>query len=44
MSRDVGLDATDSLPEAFPRAMKRHGDNGRVAFVPYGRYTVLDAG
>jgi nickel-dependent lactate racemase len=42
MSRGAGLDATDSLQEAFEAALKRHGPNARVAFVPYGRYTVLD--
>ncbi|MGC8837455.1 MAG: lactate racemase domain-containing protein [Anaerolineae bacterium] len=42
MSRGAGLDATDSLEEAFQAALKRHGPNARVAFVPYGRYTVLD--
>jgi hypothetical protein len=42
MSRDAGLDATASLTDAFKAAMDRHGLNARVAFVPYGRYTVLD--
>jgi nickel-dependent lactate racemase len=42
MTRDVGLDATDSLQEAFQVALKRHGAKARVAFVPYGRYTILD--
>lgn len=41
-SKSVGLEATDSLKEAFEAAMKRHGPHARVAFVPYGRYTVLD--
>jgi nickel-dependent lactate racemase len=42
MSRGAGLDTTESLQEAFDAALKRHGPNARVAFVPYGRYTVLD--
>ena len=42
MAREVGIEATDSLPAAFEAALKRHGPNARVAFVPYGRYTVLD--
>lgn len=42
MCRSVGLNATDSLQEAFDEALKRQGAAARVAFVPYGRYTVLD--
>jgi lactate racemase len=42
MSRGVGMDTTGSLQEAFDAALKRHGPNARVAFVPHGRYTVLD--
>jgi len=36
------LEATDSLSEAFGKALRKHGLNARVAFVPFGRYTVLD--
>ncbi len=42
MSRQAGLEATDSLQEAFQSALKRHGAKARIAFVPYGRYTILD--
>jgi nickel-dependent lactate racemase len=42
MSRGAGLETADSLEAAFDAALKRHGPNARVAFVPYGRYTVLD--
>ncbi len=42
MSRGAGLETADSLEAAFAAALKRHGPNARVAFVPYGRYTVLD--
>lgn len=44
LSREAGLDATDSLAGAFQEALARHGAQARVAFVPYGRYTVLDVG
>ena len=42
MSRAAGLETVDSLQAAFNEAMKRHGPDARVAFVPFGRYTVLD--
>ena len=42
MSRQAGLKATDLLQEAFQPALKRQGAKARVAFVPYGRYTILD--
>lgn len=42
MSRAAGLETVDSLQRAFDEAMKRHGPHARVAFVPYGRYTVLE--
>jgi hypothetical protein len=42
MCQSVGLKATDSLQAAFDEALNRHGAAARVAFVPYGRYTVLD--
>ncbi len=42
MTKEIGMDASASLQEAFEAALKRHGPNARVAFVPYGRYTVLD--
>lgn len=42
LARSAGLEVTDSLAGAFEAARKRHGANARVAFVPYGRYTVLD--
>lgn len=38
----VGINATASLQAAFQEALERHGRDARVAFVPYGRYTVLD--
>jgi nickel-dependent lactate racemase len=41
-ARGAGLGAADSLGEAFNAALDKHGSNARVAFVPYGRYSVLD--
>jgi len=40
--RLVGINAKASLQAAFQEALDRHGRDARVAFVPYGRYTVLD--
>jgi nickel-dependent lactate racemase len=40
---NIGLKAFDSIEEAFSQAMKRCGDDAQVAFVPYGRYTVIRA-
>jgi len=41
-TRSIGLDSKSSLQEAFQEALERHGPQARVAFVPYGRYSVLD--
>jgi nickel-dependent lactate racemase len=43
LSRSVGLNVKSSLQAAFDEALKRHGPDARVIFVPYGRYSVLDA-
>lgn len=42
LSRSYGLNTVSSLQAAFDEAFQRHGPNARVAFVPYGRYSVLD--
>jgi len=42
LSRSFGLNTMSSLQVAFDEAFKRHGPNARVAYVPYGRYSVLD--
>jgi lactate racemase len=42
LTQQVGLNAKSSLQEAFNEALDRHGPDARVAFVPYGRYSVLD--
>ena len=39
--REIGLPAYESIEEAFGEAMKKCGKNATVAFVPYGRYTVV---
>ncbi len=40
-ARAAGLTAVASLQEAFEMALKKHGEKARVAFVPFGRYSVL---
>lgn len=42
VSRAAGIDARSSLQDAFSEALAHHGRDARVAFVPYGRYSVLD--
>ena len=42
MAGDIGLNVGDSLEKAFGEALKKHGENARIAFVPYGRYTIFD--
>ncbi len=37
-----GFGATASMEEAFRAALEKHGTDARVAFVPFGRYSVLD--
>jgi hypothetical protein len=39
--REIGLPAYESIEEAFSGAMKKCGENATVAFIPYGRYTVV---
>ncbi len=39
--RDIGITAFDSLEEAYSLAMQKMGKESRVAFAPYGRYTVI---
>ena len=41
MAKQVGLNVTSDLKAAFATAMKKHGPDAKVAFVPYGRYTVF---
>jgi nickel-dependent lactate racemase len=39
--REIGLTAYESIDEAFAQAMKKCGDEAGVAFIPYGRYTIV---
>jgi nickel-dependent lactate racemase len=41
-ARDIGLNVYDSVEKAYQDALGKHGAAARVAYVPYGRYTVLD--
>ncbi len=43
LARDIGFNVCEGVQEAYQDALGRHGADARVAFVPYGRYTVLDA-
>ncbi len=40
-ARSVGFKAYATIEEAYADALKDQGEDARVAFVPYGRYTVL---
>jgi nickel-dependent lactate racemase len=50
MAADIGLDATTSLDEAFAAALRRHGQDAKVAVLPFARYQLprnavrMDAG
>ncbi len=41
-ARDIGLTAFDNVEDAYQAALQKEGSNAKVAFVPYGRYSVLD--
>jgi hypothetical protein len=41
LSTSAGLKTHTSLEDAFREALACHGPDARVAFVPYGRYSVL---
>jgi len=43
LAQDIGFNVYEGVREAYQDALGRHGADARVAFVPYGRYTVLDA-
>jgi len=42
LAREIGFNVCGSVEEAYRDALVKHGTNARVAFVPYGRYSVLD--
>jgi nickel-dependent lactate racemase len=37
---DIGLNVTASIEEAFDKALEKHGKDARVAFIPYGKWTI----
>ena len=41
LAKNAGLNVETSLEEAVKKAMTKHGADAKVAFVPYGRYTVF---
>ena len=43
LAREIGFNVYEGVQEAYQDSLDRHGADARVAFVPYGRYTVLDA-
>ena len=43
LARDIGFRVADSVQTAYMEALNRHGADAGVAFIPYGRYTILDA-
>ena len=38
MAKDIGIDATVSLDDAFAAALRRHGDEAKVLVLPFARY------
>ena len=38
MARDIGIDVTTSVDEAFGQAMARHGADAKVLVLPFARY------
>jgi hypothetical protein len=42
IAKDAGLNVEVSLEDAVKKAMAKHGPDAKVAFVPYGRYTVFN--
>ena len=41
LCEDIGIRAFDSIEDAYAETMKKCGSDARVAFIPYGRYTVV---
>lgn len=41
LCEDIGIRAFGSLAEAYGEALKKYGNDSQVAFIPYGRYTVV---
>jgi len=42
LARDIGFNVYENVEDAYQDALSQHGDDARVAFVPYGRYTLLN--
>ena len=38
---EIGLTVYESIEKAFNQALKKKGANASLAFIPYGRYTLL---
>jgi nickel-dependent lactate racemase len=41
LAREIGFNVYGEVEEAYQDALNLHGADARVAFVPYGRYTIL---
>lgn len=41
-ARSYGLTVFETVNEAYQAALKKEGTQAKVAFVPYGRYSILD--
>jgi nickel-dependent lactate racemase len=39
--KEIGITAFDSIEAAYSQALKKCGEDARVAFIPYGRYSVV---
>lgn len=42
MARQVGFSVFKTIEEAYRAALDKHGADAKVAFIPYGRYTIID--
>jgi len=41
-ARAIGLDVYETVDEAYAAAIEKQGADAKIAFVPYGRYSILD--
>lgn len=42
MARKVGFKVFENINDAYKAALDKHGGKAKVAFMPYGRYTIVD--
>ncbi len=42
LARDIGFNVYDKIEDAYRDALAQQGNGARVAFVPFGRYTLLN--